>query len=87
MDDHILYYISNNHRMHVRSDDVGGQMPDFFTKDDVRINDEVQFVPLHKVVLTFDRDTQAEAFIDWWEETGMQNFGEWTIDNGENYEG
>ncbi len=60
--------------------------PDFFTKDAVEIKGTLTAeVPGHEILLSFNSDAQAVAFCYWWSVEGLQAFGEWTIDNGDNY--
>ena len=58
----------------------------FFEEDDVDIKEEiVRASKDHEVFLSFNGDDQAEAFLDWWAEIGLQAFKNWIDENEENY--
>ncbi len=58
----------------------------FFEEDDVDIKDEIiRASKDHEVFLSFNGDDQAEAFLDWWADHGLQAFKNWIDENEENY--
>ena len=34
-------------------------------------------IPIHEVLLSFNNDTGAEAFHDWWDSNGLDEFSKW----------
>ncbi len=58
----------------------------FFEKDDVQVKEEiVRASKDHEVFLVFSGDDQAEAFLDWWADHGLQGFKDWIDENEESY--
>jgi hypothetical protein len=58
----------------------------FFDMDDVDLPDTItREIHDHEVLLAFNGDTQAEAFLDWWGEEGLQAFKNFTDKNEEEY--
>lgn len=52
-----------------------------FNKNDVKIRENVSNdIPRHEVLLSFNEDCQGEAFRDWWEDSGSEEFGKWCKD-------
>lgn len=59
----------------------------FFEQNNVSIEEDViHNIPIHQVLLAFNCDSQAEAFVDWWNEEGLDTFTDWANENGENYD-
>ncbi len=49
----------------------------------VTIDENITFqLPIHKVLLTFQDDSEAESFHDWWNETGLKAFEIYLKANG-----
>jgi len=58
----------------------------FFDRDDVSLpNTITRDIHDHEVLLTFNGDSQAEAFLDWWRDEGLQLFKNYTDKNEEEY--
>lgn len=58
----------------------------FFEPEDVLIEESiVTDLPGHQVLLSFEGDEQAEAFVDWWTDTGILKFSVWTAKHGNDY--
>jgi coproporphyrinogen III oxidase len=47
-------------------------------KNDVKIRENISTdVPRHEVLLSFNENCHGEAFREWWQDTGVELFGEW----------
>jgi hypothetical protein len=58
----------------------------FFDKSDVTLPDTItRDLQDHEVLLSFNNDTQSEAFLDWWRDEGLHSFKKFTDDNEEEY--
>lgn len=58
----------------------------FFDKDDVDLPKTItRDLHDHEVLLAFNGDSQAEAFLDWWRDEGLQMFKNYTDVNEEEY--
>jgi hypothetical protein len=57
-----------------------------FEKKDVDIREHIMAdIPEHEVLLSFNDDCHAEAFRDWWNTIGINEFSVWCIANKDNY--
>jgi hypothetical protein len=62
-------------------------MSKFFNINDAHVEEQITCdVGQHRVLVSFNGDVQAEAFIDWLDHHGYKDFQRWTEVHGEDYE-